>query len=185
MRSSADLNRCRSTDGPISTVELQVRHAGPRGISAHGSRGTGADVQLYPVLPEQLAADAVAVGLEEIAPVIEIRDGQNVHVGRVRAAIVVKTDSADSLVRNPRPAGCLSSSAMACRLNAAISTPASSVSFFNGPVLRLRFRPADPAGRHRPAGRAPCAQCSVKLGLDERQVCAHGAHTPCRQSAAY
>src|SRR6266700_2298768 len=39
----------------------QIGHAGTGRIPAHRGRGIGTDIQLDPVLPEQLAADAVAV----------------------------------------------------------------------------------------------------------------------------
>jgi hypothetical protein len=74
---------------------LQVRHAAARGVvlAAHRNRRTDAQIELDILAIEQLAAQPVAIRLEERAAIDEIRHGHRVDARFVRAAIVRECDA--------------------------------------------------------------------------------------------
>ena len=72
-RASSLRNKCKFIDGPHLHRGLQVRHAAAFAVIAHRRGRVEAQIDLDPLLIEQLAADAVAIGLQKFAVVEKVR----------------------------------------------------------------------------------------------------------------
>src|SRR5262249_13252480 len=71
-------------------------------LAAHGNRRAHAEVEVGNVAVEQLAAHAIAIRLEEVPAIHEVRHGNGKELSLVGAAIVGKAQRTDAESRFPQ-----------------------------------------------------------------------------------